>query len=107
MEISLLKALLSNISLYFHLSSSDSINLEPAQKYYKKAEEILKLVKPILDVIVGSEVASNESLNKAFGEIHQSVEDLRELFESWQPLLSKVDFVSTNCLASILMMLEL
>ncbi|XP_056163843.1 U-box domain-containing protein 4-like [Syzygium oleosum] len=93
MEISLLKALLSNISLYFHLSSSDSINLEPAQKYYKKAEEILKLVKPILDVIVGSEVASNESLNKAFGEIHQSVEDLRELFESWQPLSSKVDFI--------------
>lgn len=93
MEISLLKALLSNISLYFHLSSSDSINLEPAQKYYKKAEEILKLVKPILDVIVGSEVASNESLNKAFGEIHQSVEALRELFDSWQPLLSKVDFI--------------
>lgn len=93
MEISLLKALLSNISLFFHLSSCDNISLEPALKYYQKAEEVLKLLKPILDVIVDSEIASAEMLIKAFEELSHSVEELKELFENWRPLSSKVYFV--------------
>lgn len=94
MEISLLKALLNSISSFFLLSSSDNINSEPVLKYYQKAEEILKLLKPILDVIVDSKIASDEVLIKAFEELSQSVEGLRELFENWQPLSSKVYFVS-------------
>lgn len=96
MEISLLKALLNNISSFFHLSSCDNINSEPVLKYYQKAEEILKLLKPILDVIVDSEIASDEVLIKAFEELSHSVEELRELFENWQSLSSKVYFVSSN-----------
>lgn len=97
MEISLLKALLNNISSFFHLSSCDNINSEPVLKYYQKAEEILKLLKPILDVIVDSEIASDEVLIKAFEELSHSVEELREVFENWQSLSSKVYFVSSNC----------
>ncbi|XP_062156685.1 U-box domain-containing protein 4 isoform X2 [Alnus glutinosa] len=93
MEISLLKALLNNISSFFHLSSCDNINSEPVLKYYQKAEEILKLLKPILDVIVDSEIASDEVLIKAFEELSHSVEELRELFENWQSLSSKLYFV--------------
>ncbi|KAE7999679.1 hypothetical protein FH972_004085 [Carpinus fangiana] len=93
MEISLLKALLNNITSFFHLSSCDNINSEPVLKYYQKAEEILKLLKPILDVIVDSEIASDEVLIKAFEELSHSVEELRELFENWQSLSSKVYFV--------------
>ncbi|KAL4644689.1 hypothetical protein ACB092_02G182500 [Castanea dentata] len=93
MEISLLKALLNNISSFFHLSSCDNINSEPVLKYYQKAEEILKLLKPILDAIVDSELASDEVVIKAFEELSQSVEELRELFENCQPLSSKVYFV--------------
>lgn len=96
MEISLLKALLNNISSFFHLSSCDNINSEPVLKYYQKAEEILKLLKPILDAIVDSELASDEVVIKAFEELSQSVEELRELFENCQPLSSKVYFVSYN-----------
>jgi hypothetical protein len=97
MEISLLKALLNNITSFFHLSSCDNINSEPVPKYYQKAEEILKLLKPILDVIVDSEIASDEVLIKiAFEELSHSVEELRELFENWQSLSSKVYFVSLN-----------
>ncbi|PON66695.1 Beta-catenin [Parasponia andersonii] len=93
MEISLLKALLNNISSFFRLSSREKINSEPVPKYYQRAEEILKLLKTILDAIVDSEVASNEVLKKSIEELGCLVDDLREQFENWQPLLSKVYFV--------------
>uniref|UniRef100_A0A5B7AY94 RING-type E3 ubiquitin transferase n=1 Tax=Davidia involucrata TaxID=16924 RepID=A0A5B7AY94_DAVIN len=93
MEISLLKVLLNNISCFFHLSSHDNINCAPVQKYYQKIEEILKLLKPVLDAIIDAEIASEEPLHKAFAGFSQSVDELRELFENWHPLMSKVYFV--------------
>ncbi|TYI02092.1 hypothetical protein ES332_A11G247100v1 [Gossypium tomentosum] len=93
MEISLLKALLSNISSFLNLSSFEKINSEPVQKYYQRAEEMLKLLKPILNSIIDSEVTSDEVLIKAFEGLGLSIEELREQCDSWQPLLSKVYFV--------------
>lgn len=93
MELSLLKVLLSNISSFLRLSSLDNINVDPVQKYYQRVEEILKLLKPILDAIVDSEIASSEVFNKVFQELAQSIDELREIFESWQTLSSKVYFV--------------
>ncbi|XVF17577.1 hypothetical protein REPUB_Repub10bG0135500 [Reevesia pubescens] len=93
MEISLLKALLSNISSFLNLSSSENNNSEPVQKYYQRAEEILKLLKPILNAIIDSEITSDEVLSKLFEGLGLSLEELREQFASWQPLLSKVYFV--------------
>ncbi|XVF61287.1 hypothetical protein PTKIN_Ptkin08bG0118200 [Pterospermum kingtungense] len=93
MEISLLKALLSNISSFLNLSSFENVNSEPVQKYYQRVEEILKLLKPILNAIVDSEIASDEVLIKAFEGLSLSIEESREQFENWQPLLSKVYFV--------------
>ncbi|KAH8503288.1 hypothetical protein Peur_067051 [Populus x canadensis] len=90
MEISLLEVLLKTISTFLHLSKDDNISSDPVQKYYQKAEEILKLLKPVFDAIVDSEVASDEVLNKDFLELGRSVDELREIFESWQPLSSKV-----------------
>lgn len=94
MEISLLKVLLKNISSFLHLSSFDNIKLDIVKKYYQRAEEILKLLKPILDAVVDFEVASDDILYKAFEEFGQSIDDLRELIENWQPSLSRVYFVS-------------
>lgn len=93
MEISLLKVLLNNISSFFRLSSSDNLDSKPALKYFQKIEEILKLLKPVLDAIVDSEIASDELLIKAFEELGLSVDELREVFESWHPLKSKICFV--------------
>ncbi|XP_062101869.1 U-box domain-containing protein 4 [Humulus lupulus] len=93
MEISLLKALLNNISSFFHLSSRDNIHSEPILKYHQRAEEILKLLKTILDAIIDSEVTSNEILKKSFEDLNCLVDDLREQFENWQSLSSKVYFV--------------
>ncbi|KAL2897759.1 U-box domain-containing protein 4 [Bienertia sinuspersici] len=56
-------------------------------------EEILKLLKPILDAIMDTEVASDELFNKAVKELGNSIDESRYLFESWHPLASRVDFV--------------
>ncbi|CAI0405650.1 unnamed protein product [Linum tenue] len=93
MEISLLKVLLNNISSFSHLSSFENVISGLVQKYFQKTEEILKLLKPILDSVVDCEIASNEMLNKAFAELSQSIDELRELFVNWQPLSSKVFLV--------------
>ncbi|KAK4380284.1 hypothetical protein RND71_002146 [Anisodus tanguticus] len=93
MEISVLKVLLNNISCFSHLSSSDHMSGDLVRRYYCKIEDILKLVKPILDSIVDVEAASGELLLKAFAGLAQRVDELRELFETWEPLCSKVYFV--------------
>lgn len=93
MEISLLKELLNNITLFFHLSSCNNTDYEPVQKLFQRIEDMLKLLKPVLEAIVDSQVTSNEVFIKAFEELGQSVDDLRELFENMQPLKSKVYFV--------------
>ncbi|KAL0312414.1 UNVERIFIED_CONTAM: U-box domain-containing protein 4 [Sesamum radiatum] len=90
MEISLLKSLLNSITSFLQLSSFEGIKSEPLQKYYQKIEQILKLLKPILDAIVGAEIASDEMLQRAFAGLLQSVDELREICETWQPLMSKI-----------------
>ncbi|KAL1565353.1 U-box domain-containing protein 4 [Salvia divinorum] len=93
MEISLLKSLLSSITCFFQLSSSESMKIEPIQTYHEKIEEILRILKPILDGIADAEIISDEMLQRALEGILQSVDELKEICESWQPLMSKVYFV--------------
>lgn len=93
MEISLLRSLLNSITCFFQLASCESIKSEPVQKYHLKIEEILKFLKPILDAIIDVEIVSDEMLQRAFTGILQSVDELREICENWQPLMSKVYFV--------------
>lgn len=93
MEISLLKALLKSFSSFFDLSSTVNLNFELVRKCYQNNEEMLMLLKPVLDAIANAEIASDESLQKAFVGLSQSVDKLRELFEASHPLMSKVYFV--------------
>lgn len=94
MEISLLKDLLNNLSQFNNLSSSDNIKSEPVQKYYIKINEIVKLLKPILDLIVDSQIASDEQLNSSLKMLDELINESRELFDSWHPMTSKVYFVN-------------
>ncbi|KAL4582197.1 hypothetical protein LXL04_006739 [Taraxacum kok-saghyz] len=90
MEISLLKVLLKNISSFFH---RENTNQEIVSKYYQKIEEILKLIKPVLESITDSQISSNESLQKEFTSMSQSIDELKDLLEDSHPLMSKVYFV--------------
>ncbi|KAK1388020.1 hypothetical protein POM88_016198 [Heracleum sosnowskyi] len=92
MEISKLKALLKNISGLFNLSSRENLSFEPVQKYYHKVEEMMKVIRLVLDAIVDAEVASDELLQELFASLDDSVDELREIFETWHPLMSKVYF---------------
>lgn len=89
MAISLLESLLNNITRFFQLASCEGIKYEPVEKYHQKIVERLKLLKPILDAFVDAEIASDEMFQKALARLYQSVGELRERFEKWQPLMSK------------------
>ncbi|CAO2815993.1 unnamed protein product [Amaranthus hypochondriacus] len=93
MEVSLWRALLRNISSFLCLSSRDGFDSEPVRKSYLKIEEILKLLKPILDAIMDTEVASDDLLNKAPEELGLFIDESGDLLESWHPLSSRVDLV--------------
>ncbi|MBA0876579.1 hypothetical protein Goshw_000234, partial [Gossypium schwendimanii] len=47
------------------------------------AEEILKLLKPILSTVIDSGITSDKVLGKAFEGLSLSIEELREQSESW------------------------
>ncbi|EYU23288.1 hypothetical protein ABFS82_01G056200 [Erythranthe guttata] len=94
MEISLLKSLLNSVSCFFQLSSCEGMKSEPVQKYHAKIEEILKLLKPTLDAILDADIVSDEMRQRVLFEgLLQSVDELRDIYENWQPLMSKVYFV--------------
>lgn len=93
MEISVLKTLLKIISSFFDLSSQDNLSYEPAHKYYQRIEDILKLLMSVIDAIFDTNIDPEEPIQEACVELGQSVDGLRELFENWHPLMSKVYFV--------------
>ncbi|EPS70781.1 hypothetical protein M569_03979, partial [Genlisea aurea] len=92
MEISLLKSLLNSITRLLQLSSCENIKSELVQNYCHNVEEILKVLKPIFEVIINTEIASDETLQKEFAGLHQSIDELREVLVNCQPLMSKVYF---------------
>ncbi|QCE01047.1 vacuolar protein 8 [Vigna unguiculata] len=70
------------------------MKLEPVSKCFQKAEKMLKLLKPIVETTVFSDIASNEGLRKLFEELGLAVDELRELILNWHPLSSKFYFVN-------------
>ncbi|XP_077253322.1 RING/U-box superfamily protein with ARM repeat domain-containing protein isoform X2 [Tasmannia lanceolata] len=93
MEISLLKVLLSTISRFSLLSSCNNTKFEPVQKYYQNIDETLRLLRPVLDEIVDSEIASDDPLNKSLGEFDTVLNEATELVENWHQKSSKIYFV--------------
>ncbi|ESQ46236.1 hypothetical protein EUTSA_v10000047mg [Eutrema salsugineum] len=93
MEISVLKMLVDGISSFLNLSSSRHIDLDPFEKYYKRVEELLRVLKPVADAVISSDLVLEEKLGKAFEELAQDVDQSRDLFRSWHAFSSKVYFV--------------
>ncbi|XP_008802944.2 U-box domain-containing protein 4-like [Phoenix dactylifera] len=93
MEISLLKTLLNSIRCFDLLSSSNTIKSELVQRYCPKIDEILELLKPVLDQAVASEISSDGNLIQLLKELDGVVNEARELVGCWHPTASKVYFV--------------
>ncbi|KAG9135850.1 hypothetical protein Leryth_002558 [Lithospermum erythrorhizon] len=82
--------LMESISCFSQLSSCENKDCEPIQRYITNANEILKILEPIVVEIVDVEVvASDEKLQKTLIRTSQFLDGLREILENWQPLLSK------------------
>ncbi|CAN8251423.1 unnamed protein product [Cochlearia groenlandica] len=93
-EVSWLRVLLDNISSYQSVSSTHKLHSNPAYRYYTRGEDIAKLLKPILDNLIASDAAPpSELLNNGFEELAQYVDELRDQFESWLPLSSRIFYV--------------
>ncbi|CAH8335580.1 unnamed protein product [Eruca vesicaria subsp. sativa] len=92
-EVSRLRVLVDNISSYLSISSTDKLFSNPAHKYYTRGEDIAKLLVPLLNKLLGSDASPSDLLNKGFEEVSQYVDELREQFESWQPLSSRIFYV--------------
>ncbi|KAL1819265.1 hypothetical protein ACET3Z_014134 [Daucus carota] len=93
MGISNLKALLHDISCSLGLSSCENVGFEPVKRYYQKVEEILMVMKLALDAVYDAQVAFDESLQEEFASFSGLVNELREVFETCHPLMSKTYFV--------------
>ncbi|CAN7090089.1 unnamed protein product [Brassica rapa subsp. narinosa] len=93
MEVSWLRVLLDNISSYLSISSMDTLYSNPAHKYYTRGEDIAKLLQPVLENLVGSDASPSELLNNGFEELSQYIDELREQFQSWEPLSSRIFYV--------------
>lgn len=93
MEVPSLKTLLNNMSSFFRFISYDNFDCEPLRKNYTKIEEIFKLLKSMLDAIIDSDMVSDDLLKNAFGQLAQSVDESRDLFENWHSLASRVYLV--------------
>ncbi|KAK4278464.1 hypothetical protein QN277_016307 [Acacia crassicarpa] len=108
MEISLLNVLVNGITSFLRSEFARNLSSEPILKYYQKEEEILKFLKPLLEAIADTDLASDEVLLEIFEELNQAVNELRELFESWQLLCSKIYIIlQVESLLSKIQILEL
>ncbi|KAJ0233365.1 U-box domain-containing protein 4 [Hirschfeldia incana] len=89
-----ISALVDSISSFLNLSSSRHIDLDPFEKYYKRVEELLIILKPIADAsALITDLVSEEKICKSFDELTQDVDHSIDLFRSWHAFSSKVYFV--------------
>lgn len=93
MEISLLKTLLNSITCFDLLSSSNPVKSELVQRYFRKIDEILEILNPVLDQAVSSDISSDGKLIQLLKELDGAVNEARELVGCWHPMMSKVYFV--------------
>jgi hypothetical protein len=95
MEISALHKLQDSILKLESFCSSEHARTELIQKYCLEISEILAILKPVLDEI-DPDTSPNENLNEEMGKVQAVVSEARELVGSWNSLMSKIYFVSSN-----------
>ncbi|KAL0912984.1 hypothetical protein M5K25_016409 [Dendrobium thyrsiflorum] len=96
MEQSSVKTLLNSISCFGLLSSSTTIKAEVVLRYCRTIDEILMLLKPVLEEAVLAEIIPDVKLTEVMIELDSLVNEARELLGSWHQMMSIVYFVLEN-----------
>ena len=94
MDTTSVRCLINSISRFIHLVSCQKIKVVPIEKDYRNLVVVLKLLKPLLDDVVDSEIPSDEILYKECEELDMLVNESREFMENWCPKMSKIHRVS-------------
>ncbi|XP_020573975.1 U-box domain-containing protein 4-like [Phalaenopsis equestris] len=96
MELSSIKILLNSISCFGLLSSSNAIKAEIVKRYCQKIDEILMLLKLVLEEAVLYEIIPDAKLTEVLIQLDSIVNEASELLRSWHETMSKVYFVIQN-----------
>lgn len=94
MDTASIKCLINSISRLVLLVSCQTVKSLPIQKVYRIIVDVLKLLKPLLDEVVGYNVPSDDILFKECEELDMAVNQAREFMENWSPKSSKLLSVS-------------
>lgn len=90
-----LHKLQDSISKLESFCSSEHARTELIQKYCSEISEILAILKPVLDEI-DPDISHDEKLNDEIGMLQAVVSEAKELVGSWNSLMSKIYFVSSD-----------
>ncbi|KAJ4954746.1 hypothetical protein NE237_011529 [Protea cynaroides] len=90
MDTRSVSCLVNSICRFLHLVGFQTVKSVPVQKHYQFMVSILKVLKPMLDEIIDSKIATNEFLLKECGELDLAVNEAREFLEKWNPKMSKI-----------------
>lgn len=90
MDTASIKCLINSISRLVLLVSCQTVKSLPIQKVYRIIVDVLKLLKPLLDEVVGYNVPSDDILFKECEELDMAVNQAREFMENWSPKSSKL-----------------
>ncbi|KAK8631036.1 hypothetical protein V6N13_079802 [Hibiscus sabdariffa] len=93
MDATSARCLVNSISRFIHLVSCQTIKVVPVEKDYRNMVVVLKLLKPLLDDVIGCEIPSDEILYKECEELDMLVNRAREFMENLCPKMSKIHSV--------------
>ncbi|XP_042517760.1 U-box domain-containing protein 3-like isoform X2 [Macadamia integrifolia] len=82
-----------SISRFIHLVACQTLKFVPVQKDYQYMVGLLKVLKPMLNEIVGSKIPASGMLIKECEELDLAVNKAREFLEKWDPKMSKINSV--------------
>ncbi|KAK1290528.1 U-box domain-containing protein 3 [Acorus calamus] len=82
--------LINSISRFIHLVICQTMKTAPVQKDYRTMVGILKLLKPVLDEVVDSQIPSDPLLLREIEELDAVVNEAREFMERQCPKMSNI-----------------
>lgn len=96
MELSSIKAVLNSISSFGLFASDDTIVADLVHRYRQTINEVLVLLKSVLEEAILYEIVPTDKLNEVLVELDAVVNEARELLGSWNQMMSKIYFVLQN-----------
>lgn len=85
-------SIIDSISNFRVLSSSNASRTELVKRYCRKIDEILDLMKMVLDGAF-SHIIPDDKLNKVLEELNATINEASELVGGWNQMTSKIYFV--------------